>query len=654
MAQSKLNLIPIEEEKPKLDLVPLDLEPIEEIVEPQQETVITQAARPESPAPSQQGFLSTIGKLLSTLYGEEDSALPAIRGVTRPALPELELSDANSHPSARVGDFVYNNLIRPSTSAIGAATDFAGGKVINAGVKGYRALRGISKIASKADNVLPEVANAIDLKPNILPDKPNIIAEPVIAPKVSEPTKGSVVWLKKPTIENLKKAREAGYEFEKGGIRDDGAFKLVYTGNKKSPILEETVKETRPTKSNVERIGNLADLQKTSKVAEALNLTRGLMASFDFSAPLRQGIGLVHKKQWWQSWDDMFKSFGSENAFRAVQQEIADKPLFRPRVGPDNKQLPSFAHDAGLKLTDLTDLSNREEAIMSTWAEKIPGIGRGVRMSNRAYTGFLNKLRADTFEDLIQKGKVFGADGEANLPLAREIAEFVNTATGRGNLGKLESSAVALNSTFFSPRLIASRLKMLDPRYYINSDPMVRKEALKSLFAIASAGTLVSQLGKMAGAKVESDPTSSDFGKPRFGNVRLDPYGGFQQYIVLANRLAQGRTKSSTTGNSYSLDGSQFGRPTRMDTAYRFGESKLHPAWSFVNGFLKGKDYTGQPFNLSEEAVSRFVPIFLQDLKSLSNENPELLGDYDLKDLDDLIFALPAMFGMSSQKYGKE
>lgn len=450
---------------------------------------------------------------------------------------------------------------------------------------------------------------------------------------------GQVIVIKsdKATPQLVKKAREQGFEFE--GLNDQGHFRFKKTSEPTiQPILESEIPQGH--------IGNLADVKKGSITAEALNFPRSVMASMDFSAPLRQGLGLIHKKQFWTSLDDMFKSWGSEEGFRQVQQSIADKPLFRPRQTPAGKPLPSFAESVGLKLTDLTDLSSREEALMSTWAEKIPG----VRRSNRAYTGFLNKLRADTFESLIDQGKIFGADGQTNIPLAKELANFVNTASGRGNLGRLEQSATALNSVFFSPRLIASRLQMLNPMYYVMANPMVRKEALKSLFAIAAAGNIVTQLGKMAGGTVEADPTSSDFGKLRIGNARLDPYGGFQQYIVAANRLVQGRIKSSTTGNEYNL-GEKFGRPTRLDVVERFGESKLNPALSFAVGILRGKSYTGQPFDVPEEIASRFIPIFLQDLKTILTEDPRILSIPESVHPENLPMVIGSLFGMGSQYY---
>jgi hypothetical protein len=464
---------------------------------------------------------------------------------------------------------------------------------------------------------------------------------------------GSLIKMGEATPETVKQKISEGYKFS--GLDDEGNFKFdKVDGPTNPPILESEVEGARPTESNSRKhIGSLVDTKKSSVVAETLNFPRAVMASTDMSAPLRQGIGLIHKKQFWTAVPEMFKAWGSEAAFDAIQQSIAEKPLFKDRV-INGKAAPSFAKEAGLHLTDLTDLSNREESLMSTWAEKVPG----VRASNRAYTAFLNKLRADTFESLVQSGKVFGADANVNTPLARSIADFVNTSTGRGSLGKLEQSAVALNSIFFAPRLIASRLKMLNPHYYITADPFVRREALKSLLAIAGTGNALGQLAKMSGlGSVESNPTSSDFGKIKVGSVRIDPFAGFQQYIVAASRLISGQTKSSTSGHEYKL-GEKFGRQTRLDVAGRFAESKLNPALSFATGILRGKDFTGQPFNVPEQVASRFIPIFLQDLKQLATENPNLIPGFDPKAYsnfhpENLPYAVPSWFGMGVQQYGK-
>jgi hypothetical protein len=451
-----------------------------------------------------------------------------------------------------------------------------------------------------------------------------------------------------------KRMKEQG--FEHIGMNDAGSFrwKKVSESGASQPILESEIGNKRPTASR-SQLGSPIDVKQASWATEAMNFPRTILASMDMSAPLRQGLGLIHKKEFWNALPTMIKSFGSEEVYQAAMKDIADKPLFMRRMGMNGKEIPSFADDAGLKLTDLLDVKSREESRMSNLAEKlIPGI----RGSNRAYTIFLNKLRADTFESLINSGKVFGAGAETNLPLARGIANFVNTATGRGSLGKLEQSAVALNSVLFSPRLIASRLQMLNPQYYIMADPFVRKEALKSLFAIAGAGNIITGLGKLAGGKVEYDPASADFGKLRVGNTRLDPYGGFQQYIVAAQRLMPnlekvglpnigGRMKSTTTGRTYDLGNPKYGQSNRFDVGKRFVQGKLNPVLGFAAALLDAQtELSGKKMNFStpnpfnNSIGQRFIPILMQDIYEIGSRDPSKLG-----------FAIPDAFGMGVQQY---
>lgn len=439
--------------------------------------------------------------------------------------------------------------------------------------------------------------------------------------------------IKEPTLTNVSQAVKDGYKYT--GTNEDGSYQF----------------QKLPDNPN-EHLGKLTDVKKDSALQEAFNFPRAVMASMDFSAPLRQGLPLIYKKQFWTSLDDMFKSFGSEEAFRQVQKSITEDPsgLFKKRSDGS-----SVAEDAGLALMDLTDINKREEAIMSTWAEKIPGI----RPSNRAYTAFLNKLRADTFKSLVKNADVMTGEINTNIPLTKELANFVNVATGRGSLGSLESSAKVLNSTLFAPRLIASRLQLPYAIISPNSSPTVRKEALKAMLTVIGVGNTVVELAKMGGAHVENDPASSDFRKAKIGNVRIDPFAGFQQYAVLADRLVEGRMKSSTTDKEYSLSDNKFGHSNRFDVLQRFGESKLNPVATFAIGLLKGKDpITGQPFNIPNEVAERMVPIIVQDIVQLASEEPDLLPGVEKiakgkGKVDKLPFAIPSAFGMGIQNYDK-
>src|SRR3990167_7293667 len=358
--------------------------------------------------------------------------------------------------------------------------------------------------------------------------------------------------------------------------------------------------------------------------ANVLNVPRSLMASFDLSAPLRQGVFLIGRpKQWGSSFKNMFKAFASEDAYKALQQQIKSRPTY------------TQMRQSNLAITDLSSsLKGREEAFMSNLAEKIPIIGRVVRASGRAYTGFLTKLRADTFDDILKS---------TNGKYADDIAKFVNSATGRGDLGALNRAAVALNSLLFSPRLVASRLNLINPVFYTKLAPPVRKEALKSLFTFLGTGMTVLTLAELSGAEVGKDPRSADFGKIKIGNTRIDIWGGFQQQIKLAAQLMSGQLVSSTTGKIYTL-GEGYRPLTRLDILQRAAEYKEAPIPSFVTSLLRGQTLIGEPLSIKSETAKLFVPLAIKDIF-------EIIKEHQAKGIP--LAPLP-FFGIGVQTYKSE
>lgn len=372
--------------------------------------------------------------------------------------------------------------------------------------------------------------------------------------------------------------------------------------------------------------------QKVKKgIVEGLNIPRSIMASFDFSAPFRQGLMLTsHPKRFFDAFKGMFRQFGSEKAFAAVQESIKAKPTY------------NLMRESRLALTELgQEMGLREEIFMSSWAEKIPLVGRGVKASSRAYVGFLNKLRADIFDDLIRKADKLGLNASQNIDLSTEIAKFVNAASGRGNLAALENSATILNATLFSPRLMASRLTFLNPKYYVTASPFVRKEALKSLFTVSALATTTLTLAKLGGADVGLDPRSADFLKIKVrGKVRVDILGGFQQYLRAAAQIVSGEYISSVTGKKITL-GEGYRPLTRWEIGEKFLASKFAPALSFAKVMLGPKEIGGKKVKVTEEVAKRFTPMVIQDIYDLAREDPDLLP-----------LGLLGTFGVGLQTYG--
>jgi hypothetical protein len=363
-------------------------------------------------------------------------------------------------------------------------------------------------------------------------------------------------------------------------------------------------------------------------VGNVLNLPRSLMSTFDLSAPFRQGVFLVGRKEFWNGFQSMFKQFGSEKAFNGVMDSIRSHPNY------------PWMEESKLALTDIGhSLTTREEAFASQWAERIPVLGKGVKASERAYTGFLNKVRADTFNTILEQTKAAGIDIVNNPKAVNDIASFVNNATGRGSLGPLSQAGPVLNGLFFSPRLIASRATMLNPAYYATLSPIVRKEAIKSLLAFGGLATTITGLAAAGGASVETDPRSSDFAKIRNGKTRFDILGGFGQYLTLGARLATNETKTMK-GEIQTL-GQRYGSANRLDVMIRFATNKESPVASFVTDYLRGKNAVGEPFEARQAALQRMLPLFWQDLAEVTKDEG-LVGAMKVA---------PGMFGVGVQTY---
>lgn len=427
-------------------------------------------------------------------------------------------------------------------------------------------------------------------------------------------------------------------------------FNKITAGNGLGKILGDPFFEGAiPTKSEIKLLKQIFGApfveqiersltvgQKISEtVAQVANVPRALMASMDMSAPLRQGLLLAveRPKDAAKAFKEMFKFFQSPKYFDAAMDSI------------QNSKMNSLRKSAGLELTDVSgqasSLSKKEEGFMSDLAARIPGIGILVRASERAFVGFLNKLRADVFDDVAKEYMAGGLNPSKDMSEFKGLAKFVNTATGRGDFGgKLKEAAPLLNSVFFSPRFLASRLQMFNPQFYFSLPPQTRKLAVKSFLKLMATGAGIASLAKLAGADVELDPKSSDFGKIRIGKLRFDIWGGFQQWFVFATRLLTGESKGAISGKVRKLEGDVFGGTSRLDVVNRFFQGKLAPVPGLAADLLRGQTIIGEELSLSDQALNKLVPLYMQDIIEVAQEEGLTKS---------LVTGVPAFFGVGSQ-----
>jgi len=371
---------------------------------------------------------------------------------------------------------------------------------------------------------------------------------------------------------------------------------------------------------------------------EVVNVPRSLKASYDASAPFRQGLFLIGRKEFWSSFREMFKLMEGKGNYEAMMNEIAGHENFRlaRASGLEITEMPSKSGTMVYKpskgkskvLEQMLeeggkDLPKFEEQFVSQLAEKIPGVG----WSGRVYGGFLNKLRFDTFNSLLKDAERLGLKPQSNPHLVKSIATFINSATGRGKL-KARDIHSFVNTFFFSPRLLKARFDMImNLKFYKDLHPYARKQALKSVATVIGAGlTITGLLREFGAADVETDPTSSDFMKAKIkgSNTRVDIWGGNQQFVVPVARMILNKFKSSTTGKKKTL-GEGYKGMSRYDVAKQFIEYKESPPFSFLTQMMKGKDIKGDPVKIENELGEMVYPLFMKDLYDLAQEDPDLL-----------------------------
>jgi hypothetical protein len=196
----------------------------------------------------------------------------------------------------------------------------------------------------------------------------------------------------------------------------------------------------------------------------------------------------------------------------------------------------------------------------------------------------------------------------------------------------LEQMTPALGAFFFAPKFVMSRLNVLATTATLGAGmpKQARIEMLKTMGTFIGLGAIVLAIMSAAGADVEDDPTSSDFGKIKFGNTRYDIWGGLQQWVVLLSRLALGRYTKTTTGEQIPYNTGGYNAKTYVDATTDFLESKLSPPMNILLEFGRGeykydKKFFGyelakrgdQP-DITSTVLGNISPIWLQDIKEVS------------------------------------
>lgn len=391
--------------------------------------------------------------------------------------------------------------------------------------------------------------------------------------------------------------------------------------------------------------------QKTGKtLTRAYDASRMLLTTGEFSFVLRQGkfnaashpirtakalvSSVFTPRAAFKSgkFRDLFGSMASEPRARAIELEILNHP--------EAKQARA---DKLALIEENQKLTKQEEILMGDWSKAIPVVSA----FNRAARVYLNKVRFDTW---LAMKKAAPNTKEAG----RAIAAYVNESTGRGTLGKAgEPAAVLLARVMFSPRFLASRLQyMAGHSLWMKSDLATKKVIAKEYArTLIGMGIYYAMLKSYFGsddkpATVETDPRSSDFGKVKVGDTRVDPMAGLAQIATFGAITISGSTKNTVNGAITPIRGKvPYGKDDWRDVAGRFAWSKAHPTIGAAANLFSGTDLVGNVSDPKSEALRGITPMTYVDIY-------QALRDQDLD--DGAAMALLAFLGEGLQTYKKK
>lgn len=370
-------------------------------------------------------------------------------------------------------------------------------------------------------------------------------------------------------------------------------------------------------------------LQKAGRIlVEPINISRTLKTIIDLPPIFRQGwlTALSRPSIALKNLPKAIVAGVSENEAKNIEFRMREHPRY------------ALAKAAKLSLTDsgpYASLNQQEEEFRGRWAKKIPVVKYFVNFSERNYTSYLNGLRMDWFAKLVDN---VSATGDLSVDEAKIIANFVNNATGRGDLKGLEQSASVLSAAFFSPRYWASRINTILGVLPVAGD-VVTGFKLRSADTVRARKAIAKEYARMligygvfygavmyaAGGLLGDDdkdkleiiwnPNSTDFGKIKIGKTRFDPLAGMGSNIVVTSRVLTGESVSPV-GKVRKLDSWQ----TYLGVVGSFIRGKAAPVPGAVINYKVGTDVVGNPTTLRGETVGLFLPMSPADITTQFQE----------------------------------
>lgn len=409
-------------------------------------------------------------------------------------------------------------------------------------------------------------------------------------------------------------------------------------------------------------LDNLTGIEKAWDYAsEFMHLSRAVMTSMDMSAlgnqgaltalsrPIRSAKILKEIAAVLQSQMDTSKIFSKEkytsieDFFTGIDSQQAEfNYMEKLRSG----KWGEMKIKAGLALLGSEqEITKQEEVFQGRWGKYVPGVA----LSSRVYTMMLNGLRSALFDAMAEGHFV---EGKMTLEEAKLLASFVNITTGRSDLAgmpgvgqylkRLETNSAILNTVFFAPRFVAARFQYLAMPFYLpfagggvskawNIKKQIYTEMGRTVGSYMMVLFAVSLLSEMFWDDEDEDrptigldPTTSDFGKVKIGDTRIDFGGGILQSMVFLSRLGLGRRGDQVFGEG-------FKPMTRAELIKDYIRTKMAPIpgyfwtaaddWKDPVGQVKDEILGYKVHPVVGTGVRLFIPLTLQNMVEVTYEH---------------------------------
>lgn len=274
------------------------------------------------------------------------------------------------------------------------------------------------------------------------------------------------------------------------------------------------------------------------------------------------------------------------------------------------------------------DVGLKEEAFPETFVGRQLEKTRVFPASEVAFTGAIQMARAGIADTLIKQ-----YDNDMGAMKADGVGDYVNQVTGRGKVHlKWNGDDQSLINVFlFAPKWLAARIRTItDLQYTVKSvfgkankvEQMRGKTAIRNAMFYIAMPMLLKAInrafdeddphGEDAWERFLSafDPRSTEFGKFRIGDTRIDASFGLASLYTLVSR---GVTRTTITTKGQKKD-TEWG-----DLLSNFLEGKMSPALHTVENlrsitFGSGKDFMGRPITLADIVLDAVSPISAQQL----------------------------------------